>query len=141
MADSREEVHDITGNNPYLRILNDFSDYIQILKHSPEVVAFKEKTGLRPAVRILEITIYDTDFQFVHFTWGRGGEISSLEHWGKDVEEFGGTFVPASTSGTGIIYIQLCSLCLKVYISEGWTSSFVLTFYFFIVNILLYRLL
>ncbi|KAJ8043351.1 hypothetical protein HOLleu_10401 [Holothuria leucospilota] len=90
MADSREEVHDITGNNPYLRILNDFSDYIQILKHSPEVVAFKEKTGLRPAVRILEITIYDTDFQFVHFTWGRGGEISSLEHWGKDVEEFGG---------------------------------------------------
>lgn len=65
-------------------------DYLQILKHSPEVVAFKQKTGLHPAVRVLEITIYDTDFHFVHFTWGRGGEISSLEHWGKDVEAFRG---------------------------------------------------
>ncbi|KAJ8043355.1 hypothetical protein HOLleu_10406 [Holothuria leucospilota] len=141
MADSREEVHDITGNNPYLRILNDFSDYIQILKHSPEVVAFKEKTGLRPAVRILEITIYDTDFPICTFHMGAGRRNFLFGTLGKDVEEFGGTFVPASTSGTGIIYIQLCSLCLKVYISEGWTSSFVLTFYFFIVNILLYRLL
>ncbi|KAJ8031166.1 hypothetical protein HOLleu_27811 [Holothuria leucospilota] len=67
----------------------DFEEYLVILRDLPEVVAFKERTGLAPAVKILEMSVQDKNFGVVFTRWGRGGDATDLQPYGQDVVAFG----------------------------------------------------
>ncbi|KAJ8048672.1 hypothetical protein HOLleu_01078 [Holothuria leucospilota] len=75
-------------NSPFLKVLSDFQTFLTTVRNLQDVIDFKRRTGLTPAIKLLEMSVRDKDFYLLHTRWGRGGSATPLEHFGPEVVAF-----------------------------------------------------
>ncbi|KAJ8036689.1 hypothetical protein HOLleu_20738 [Holothuria leucospilota] len=75
-------------NSPFLKALSDFQTFLTTVRNLQDVIDFERRTGLTPAIKLLEMSRKDKDFGLVHTRWGRGGKATPLEHFVPEVVAF-----------------------------------------------------